>query len=136
MLEELDLSNIQDEHARQLIIRLLNLVENLSAELTDAQQENQRLRDEIARLKGEQGKPEIKLNARTCKQAKNYSSEGERKEPTQRAKRSKNQEIKIDREQVVEVNRLSLPEDAVFKGYEEVVGQDVVLRTDNVLFRK
>lgn len=136
MFEDLDLSGIHDESARQLIVRLLNLVESLSAELAAAQQEIQRLRDEIARLKGEQGKPDIKPNARSSSTPKNYSSEGERKEPTQRAKRSKNEEIKIDREQVLEVERGSLPQDAVFKGYEEVVVQDVVFQTDNVLFRK
>ncbi len=136
MLEDLDLSGIHDESARQLIVRLLNLVESLSTELAAAQQEIQRLRDEIARLKGEQGKPHIKPNARSSSTPKNYSSEGERKEPTQRAKRSKNEEIKIDREQVLEVKRGSLPQDAVFKGYEEVVVQDVVFQTDNVLFHK
>lgn len=136
MLEDLDLSGIQDERARQLIIRLLNLVESLSAELTAGQQEIQRLRDEIARLKGEQGKPQIKPQTRTAAPARNYSSEGERKEATPRTKRSKNPELKLDREQVLEVKRDSLPPDAVFKGYEEVVVQDVVFQTDNILFRK
>ena len=63
MLDELnpvDLSNIQDENARELIIRLMNLIEIVSADLRDAQAENQRLRDEMNRLKGEQGKPKIK----------------------------------------------------------------------------
>jgi len=38
-------------------------VEKLSADLRDAQIENQRLRDENNRLKGEQGKPKIKGNS-------------------------------------------------------------------------
>jgi hypothetical protein len=29
-----------------------------------------------------------------------------------------------------------LPQDAQFKGYEEVIVQDISLKTDNVLFRK
>jgi hypothetical protein len=53
MLENMDLSNIQDESARQLVVQLLNLVEALSADLRDAQAEIQRLRDENNRLKGE-----------------------------------------------------------------------------------
>jgi len=44
------LSSIQDENARQLIGRLLNLIEDLSADLRDAQVENQHLRDENNRL--------------------------------------------------------------------------------------
>ena len=65
MLEDIDLTGIQDENARQLIVRLLNLIEDLSADLRDAQVENQRLRDEVNRLKGEQGKPNIKANTPT-----------------------------------------------------------------------
>ena len=42
----------------------------------------------------------------------------------------------INREQVVEVDRAGLPADAEFKGYEDVVVQDIVVQTDNVRFRK
>ena len=52
MLDNLDLNAIQDENARELIRQLLNLIEQLSADLREAQAENQRLRDEINRLKG------------------------------------------------------------------------------------
>src|SRR4030067_612714 len=99
MLENVDLSNIQDENARQLIARLLNLVEAVSADLRDAQAENQRLRDENNRLKGEQGKPKIKAN--TPKPPADHSSEKERRKPRQRHKSSKKATIVIDREQVV-----------------------------------
>jgi len=135
MLEDIDLTGIQDENARQLIVRLLNLIEDLSADLRDAQVENQRLRDEVNRLKGEQGKPNIKAN--TPKPVRvNHSSERERHKPRQHTKRSKKATIPIDREQILEVDRATLPADAEFKGYEEVVVQDVVFRTDNVCFHK
>ena len=54
MFDEIDLSNIQDENARQLIVRLMNLVEAVTTDLRNAQAEIQRLRDENNRLKGEQ----------------------------------------------------------------------------------
>jgi hypothetical protein len=95
MLEEIDLSSIQDENARQLVARLLNLIEALSADLRDAQAEIQRLRDENNRLKGE-----------------------------------------VHREQTLTVDKASLLADAEFKGYEDVVVQDVVFRADNVRFHK
>lgn len=63
MFDHIDLSRIQDENARELIVRLLNLVEKQAADLREAQIENQRLRDEVNRLKGEQGKPKIKRNS-------------------------------------------------------------------------
>ena len=135
MFDNLDLSSIQDENARELIGRLLNLVEKLSADLRDAQGEIQRLRDEVNRLKGEQGKPKIK--GKTRKPAtEDHSSEKERHKTRQRHKSSKKAEIHIDREQKLAVDQAVLPEDAEFKGYEDVVVQDIKLGTDNVLFHK
>ncbi len=134
-LNPVDLSNIQDENARELIIRLMNLIETASADLWDAQAEIQRLRDEINRLKGEQGKPNIKGNKPKPPRS-NYSSEQERRKPKPRKKRAKKATIKIHREQTLKVDKASLPEDAEFKGYEKVVVQDVVFRADNVRFHK
>ena len=62
MLEDLDLSRIGDPYARECVVRVLNLVEKLAMEVCTLQEENQRLRDEMARLKGEKGKPDIKAN--------------------------------------------------------------------------
>jgi hypothetical protein len=45
MLDDLDLAGIQDERARALIVRFLNPIEDLSADLRAAQDEIQRLRD-------------------------------------------------------------------------------------------
>jgi hypothetical protein len=135
MLDKLDLNAIQDENARELIRQLLNLVEKLSADLRDAQVEIQQLRDEVNRLKGEQGQPKIKGNTPKPPPT-DHSSENERHQSRQRHKKSKKAEIQIDREQVVEVDPLVLPKDAKFKGYEDVVVQDILLRTDNILFHK
>ncbi len=52
MLDDLDLSSIQDESIRQCIILLLNLMEELKQENRALREENQRLRDENNRLKG------------------------------------------------------------------------------------
>jgi len=135
MLENMDLSKIQDESTRQLVVQLMNLVEALSADLRDAQAEIQRLRDENNRLKGEQGKPQIKGN--TVKRARvDYSSEQERRQSKPRQKRVKKASLEIHREQALEVDKASLPSDAKFKGYEDVVVQDVVFRADNVCFHK
>jgi len=133
-LDALDLNEIKDEGMRHLVGELLNIIEDLRTEVRDVRAENQRLRDENNRLKGEQGKPAIK-------EAKKYSgdhgSEKERREQRkQRRGKSKKAEIKIDREETLAVDRELLPPDAESKGHTEVVVQDILIRTDNILFHK
>lgn len=135
MIEDLELNGIEDENTREIIRRLMNMVETLSIENRDLKEENQRLRDEINRMKGEQGKPKNKGN-RGQATSSNHSSEAERKKSRPRHKRSKKAAIEIDREEVVKVDREALPEDAQFKGYEDVIVQDIRITSDNVRFRK
>jgi Transposase IS66 family len=135
MLDDLDLNSITDERARELVRQLLNLLEAVMADLRAAQAENQRLRDEINRLKGEQGRPTILPNT-PQPPLKGHSSEQERRTPKTWSKGRKTERIRIDREQVVQVEPASLPPDAEFKGYEDVTVQDILFRTDNVLFHK
>ncbi|MHC4157189.1 MAG: IS66 family transposase [Planctomycetota bacterium] len=138
MLENLDLNDIQDlEQARQAIIQVLNLVEELALENRRLREEVQRLRDENNRLKGEQGKPKIKSNKKPqASQTANHSSEQERRKPKERQKRKKVNRIQIDREEKLRVGRAQLPADAEFKGYEPVVVQDIRIQTDNIRFLK
>ena len=135
LLQTIDPKEIADEKTRQTVAILLNLIEQLNSKVIDLEAENQKLRDEINRLKGEQGKPDIKGNKKKPLN-KNYSSEKERKTSKNHRKSGKKAEIKIDRSEIVEYPPEKLPEDAEFKGYEEVIVQDIVLKTDNVLFRK
>jgi len=135
MLEDLALHSIADEQARELVRRLLNVLEDVRAALRAAQAEIQRLRNEINRLKGEQGQPAIKPHT-PQPPPKDLSSEQERRTPKAWSQGRKTDRIPIDREHVVAVDPTDLPPDAVCKGYADVVVQDVLFRTDNVLFRK
>jgi hypothetical protein len=132
MIEEFDPNSIEEEEVRQVVIGLMNVVDKQDGTITEQAAEIQRLRDEINRLKGEQGQPKIKANKPTA----DLSSEKERRQSKPRNMRSKQDKIPIDREVVLKVNREDLPADAIFKGYEEVVVQDLEIRTDNVQFRK
>ena len=135
MLPGLDPNQIKDlDQAREAIGILLNLVEELKQENMILREQVQELRDEVNRLKGEQGKPPIKPGKRGG--GSDHSSEKERRRPKKRRRRRKANRIQIDREEKLQVERSQLPEDAEFKGYEPVIIQDLIIKTDNVRFLK
>lgn len=138
MLDRFDPHDIQGiEGARQAIIHLLNLIEEMASENRELREENQRLRDENNQLKGEQGKPKVKPSKKaTSPKGGDHSSERERRTRKPRERRAKVKQIQVDREETLTLDRAQLPEDAEFKGYVPVVVQDVRLTTDNIRFLK
>ena len=134
ILRNVDLAGIQDERARECIRLLLNLIETLTADLRKAQTENLYLREQLNRRKG--GGGANPTSPKDTAGSKSQSSEKERAEAKQRTRRSKLDQIRIDREEVLKLDRASLPPDVQFKGYEDVVVQELRIGTDNVKFRK
>ena len=132
------LAGIRDEGVRNAVVRLTNLLEQLAAEVRSLLEANQRLQDENNRLKGQSPRPTGKggKGGKGAGKGQDYSSEKERQTPKTWSKGSKIDQIIIDREQKVPVDRALLPADAVFKGYVPVVVQDVKVTTDNVRFLK
>src|SRR5437016_12867439 len=130
MLENFDPNTIEDEVVRQVVLYLMNMVEKQQTTIQEQAEIIQRQNDEINRLKGEQGKPKIKAN----KPAPDLSSEKERRESKSHLKAKKQAEIRIDRVEVLQVDHERLPQDAEFKGYEEVIMQDIDFRTENIQF--
>lgn len=104
-----------------------NRVERSVTETERLRAEQQQLRDEVARLKGEQGRPRILPK-------RQHSSEAERRQPRGDRRRAAREAVRIDRTETRAVEE-PLPPDAAFKGYAEVVVQDIRLETDNVCFR-
>jgi hypothetical protein len=138
MLEDLNLNDLQNpDQVRAAIVRLLNLVEELSADNQALRAEVQRLRDENNRLKGEQGKPTIQPNQpKKTGAAADHSSEARRHKPQTWKKTSKLSALTIDRDEVLKVDPAVLPPDAEFKEYVPVVVQDAHLQTETIRFLK
>ena len=133
-LKCLDLSGIDssDESVGQTLRFLLNAVEELIAENQQLREENQKLKDEINRLKGEQACPTIGPQ----KKAGDISSEAERKTKKPKGKRPKRKPLKIDRTEHCKVDRATLPADAIKKGVETSIIQDLELKTQNIEFHR
>lgn len=126
---------------KAVIERLLNLVQSLASKNAELTKTVQQLKDEINRLKGEQGKPEFKALTKDG----DISSEQERKKAEERQSKSKNEprnrepkqsKIKIDRYVTCPVDKKEIPKDVVFKGYKEYVVQDIIIKTENVKYRR
>jgi len=137
--ESLDPEFIPDPATRQAVFFLLNVGEHLLAENAALRTQVQQLKDEIAHLKGEQGKPKFPPNrpAPPAPDPASHSSESERRTRERRKpwkKRTQLDRILLDRTARLAFAPGALPADARFKGHEAVVLQDLVLRTDNVRF--
>ena len=135
---DVDIEKIADPAIRILIVKLLNIIEAQAAEIKALKIENQLLRDENNRLKGEQGKPSIRPQSTFNK---DLSSEKERKnrennQKKKKAKAKKKGKIKVDRVQVCKMDQSMLPADAVFKGYQSVIVQDLLITPNNIEFKK
>ena len=127
------ISSTQEVKIKLIGEEIFNLVESVISSNNKLRNENQKLRDELNRLKGEQGKPSIRKQSQG-----DHSSEKERnkrKNVTRNSKKKK-KEINIDRVEICEIDKNSLPKDAVFKGHESVVVQDIIISTDNIRFDK
>lgn len=135
MLAGFDPQAIKDvEGARTAISMLLNLIEEMQSDIQGLRAENASLRDEIQRLKGEQGRPDIKPSKKKPKA--DHSSEQERRQGKRWRKGKKNHQIRIDRVERLWVDPRELPSDAVYKGTVEQVVQDIRISTDNICFVK
>ena len=136
MLEKLSNINpdlVQDEQIKSMLRLLLNIVESQQSEISSLKETNQALRDEINRLKGEQGKPKFKPKNKS----KDISSERYTKstDKGREKKKGKKKNILIDKKETCKIDKSILPPDAVFKGYDTLIQQDIVFKRENTEFQ-
>lgn len=113
---------------RQLVLVLMNRIEALEQTVSALTEENQHLRDENARLKGEKPKPKFKPNTKDKDPKAKSKQKRRRKSGPKRKDR-----IQVDETQILEV--ADLPPDARFLGYRDVIVQDIVFERRNVRYR-
>src|SRR5450756_2062440 len=135
-LESLDINpdEIEDEIYAKVFCILFAIIEILSEEIDALKSENQKPRDEINLLKGEQTKPKI----RGSKKNDDISSENERRERNPRKSRessSRKDKIKIHHTETCRVDKSILSEDAVFNGYRYVTIRDIIVEPWNTSYR-
>jgi Transposase IS66 family len=133
----LDGDTLADPRIREVVGKVLNLVEAVIVESRRLEEEIQHLREIIRQLKGEP--PSSAAPSRSP--ARNVSSEKERQQRTSpsvgppRGDRRSFRDIRVDEEIVCPVDPASLPPDAKFAGYEDVVVQNIRIQSHNIRYR-
>ena len=113
---------IPEDQITPIVAELLELVRLQMDEI-------QFLRDEIARLKGQKPKPNIKASSLE-KASKNNKTKKRKKRP----KKSKTKKLEIH--EVVSIKPDNLPEGSKLKDYQEYIVQDIVFGNWNTCYRR
>ncbi len=104
----------------------------------------QELKDEVARLKGEKGKPKIKPSQlepqekapkpeADAQETKGENSKKKKKRPGSE-KRHKTADLTIHETKVIQPNQ-EIPSGSEFKGYQDYTVQELIVRPQNILYR-
>ena len=134
-LPDLNPDSIADLATRQIVIQLLNVIETLAAENAALRIEVQQLRDEVARLKGRSGKPDLKPpTPLSIPPPADHSSEAERRTRTPRSKPKKNETLTVTHEERCAVEPTTLPPDAVRHGTTDSIVQRLRIDVEVVRF--
>jgi Transposase IS66 family len=124
------LPDIPADQRTPLVDALLGLVRQLLDRVDELEQTNQQLRDEIALLKGQKPRPTISPSILHLPQPSSTPPPPKRRrgKPT----RPRNTELTIHRE--VPLHPSTVPEGAIFKGFEPYVVQELLLQSDNTRY--
>lgn len=121
----------------ELVTLLLNLVETLVEKTDKLERENQQLKDEINKLKGETVPPKVRKQTTNTT---DHSSESDRKKRKKKKKNkkggSKKSTVKVDRVKKVTMDKADLPADAKKAGVKTTIIQDIKFTTDNIEFKR
>jgi hypothetical protein len=128
---------IPEAERTPLVTLLLGLIEDLAERVQKQDEEIAHLKDEVRVLKGQKKRPQFKPS-KMDEQTDPEQSEGEAAEEDPRRpgsdKRSKKAELVIHDETIIRPQR-RIPKGSRFKGYRDVIIQDLVIEAHNTRYR-
>jgi hypothetical protein len=127
---KMELPEMRSEERTPLVEALLAIIRQLADRVAQLEQTNQQLRDEIARLKGQKPRPDIKPSVLETTQSKTEAKEGGKRPGS--AKRPKTAELHIHHE--VPLHPEGLPVGASFRGFEPYVVQELIIKNENTRY--
>lgn len=120
------------EKTKEFVFKFLNIIELQHNKIEHLREENQRLKDEINKMKGEKGSPP-KKDTSSGKRKSNFKSKIKLKRQGRKNKRKK-KDIDIHVEEIVSYEK-KLPHGARFKGYRDRVIQGIKVESHNIKYR-
>src|ERR1700692_1124368 len=127
---KMELPEIRPEERTPLVEALLGIIRQLLDRVNELEVANQQLRDEIALLKGQKPRPEIKPSNLERKQPKTEGKGGGKRPGS--AKRPKTSELHIHHESPM--LSADLPVGATFRCYESYVVQELLIKNENTRY--
>jgi hypothetical protein len=128
---------IPEAERTPLVTLLLGLIEDLAERVQKQDEEIEQLKDEVRVLKGQKKRPHFKPS-KMDEQTDKDRSEGEAAEEDPRRpgseKRSKKAELVIHDEKIIRPQR-RIPKGSRFKGYRDVIIQDLLIEAHNTRYR-
>jgi Transposase IS66 family len=127
---KMELPEIRPEERTPLVESLVVLIQQLQDRIAQLEETNQQSRDEIAVLKGQKPRPQIKPSLLETNSPNTAESKSEKRPGS--AKRPKTAELRIHRE--VQLHCQEVPEGARIRGYEPYVVQELLIRNENTRY--
>ena len=127
---KLELPDIPAEERTPLVEALLALLRVQQDRIQQLEATVQQLRDEVALLKGQKPRPDLRPSLLEAPRPKAAAAEGSKRPGS--AKRPKTAELHIHREVPLHLERL--PAGATFRGYEPYVVQELVIDNQNTRY--
>lgn len=127
---KVELPEVRPEDRTPLVEALLAIIRQLLDRVAQLEATNQQLRDEIAQLKGQKPRPDIKPSLLEASQPKTAGQAGGKRPGS--AKRPKTAELTIHHE--VPLHAAGLPEGARLRCYEAFVVQELLIKNDNTRY--
>ena len=129
LIQQLSTQNAQLIEENRWLKERLDIALNAIAQL---QEENRRLKDEIATLKGQKPRPKIPPSALEGTKSKDKQNDKNKLSRGKHPRRKKTAHLEIHARNRIKPE--SIPEDAVFKGYQKFTVQDIILRCYNTIY--
>lgn len=128
---------IPEAERTPLVVALLGIIEMQALRIQRQGEQIEQLKEEIRILKGQKKRPQFKPSKMDQGTQRSDPKEADGEKDQRRPgsdKRSKSAELVIHDEQILQPKR-RIPKGARFKGYRDIVIQDLVIRAHNIRYR-